>query len=106
MKHLLLNLDTDVKQRSTKGLSLLHVISRAGKAGVIYVFVNNGEADINVENIKEETPWSYSIKFKNLATMRMVKNLSERVTLPRAGVMKIMKNMRINSSIFLQNFNP
>ncbi|KAM6523073.1 hypothetical protein FSOLCH5_003693 [Fusarium solani] len=95
---LLLNLGADIKQRSAKGLSLLHVVSWLGKAELVYVLVKNGGADIDAEDAEGETVGSYSIKSKDLATIRMVKSLGGYFTLPRASVERIAG--------FPMDFNP
>jgi ankyrin repeat protein len=103
---LLLNLRADVKQRSVKGRSLLHVVSWVGKAEMVYVLVKSGGADINVEDAEGETPASYSVKSKNLATIRMVKSLGGLMTLPRERMMEIMRNIGMNTSVIPLTFNP
>jgi ankyrin repeat protein len=102
---LLLNLGADVKQRSVKGRSLLHVVSWEGKAEMVYILVKNGGADINVEDAEGETPGSYSVKSNNLATIRMVKSLGGLIALPRERTMEIMQNNGIDTSVIPLTFN-
>ncbi|KAE8446530.1 hypothetical protein EG329_011862 [Mollisiaceae sp. DMI_Dod_QoI] len=102
---LLLNLGADVKQRSVKGRSLLHVVSWVGKAEMVYVLVKHGGADINVEDAEGETPGSYSVKSHNLATIRMVKSLGGLWALPRERMIEIMRNSGIDTSVIPPTFN-
>ncbi|KAF9767615.1 hypothetical protein IL306_015197 [Fusarium sp. DS 682] len=95
---LLLNLGADIKQRSAKGLSLLHVVSWLGKAEMVYVLVKNGGADIDAEDAEGLTVGSYSVKSNDLATIRMVKSLGGYFTVPRARMERIMG--------FPMDFNP
>lgn len=100
---LLLNLGADIKQRSLKGLSLLHVVSWLGKAEMVYVLVKNGGADINAEDAEGLTVGSYSHWSKNLATVRMVKSLGGYVTIPRASMKRILASTK---GIFPMDCNP
>jgi hypothetical protein len=103
---LLLDLGADVKQRSAKGRSLLHMVSWAGKAEMVYVLVKNGGADIDVEDAEGETPGSYSVRSKSLATIRMVKSLGGLMTLPRERAMELMRNAGFDTSRLPPTFNP
>jgi len=103
---LLLDLGADVKQRSAKGRSLLHMVSWAGKAEMVYVLVKNGGADIDVEDAEGETPGSYSVRSKSLATIRMVKSLGGLMTVPRERAMELMRNAGFDTSRLPPTFNP
>jgi ankyrin repeat protein len=103
---LLLTLGANTEQKSAKGLSLMHLVCWLGKAEVVYVLAKNGGADVNVEDANGETPASYSVKSKDLATIRMVKSMGGQHTLPRERMTEIMRNVGIDPSILPPSFNP
>jgi len=82
--HLLLDLGADPNQRSPKGLSLLHQVAWMGLPEVIYALVKKGGADISAEDPEGDSVGSYSMRSRDLATIRMVKSLGGYYTMPKA----------------------
>jgi len=86
--NLLLDLGADPNQRSPKGLSLLHQVAWMGLPEVVYALVKKGGADIGAEDSEGNSVGSYSVRSKDLATIRMVKSLGGYFTMPKAMVAK------------------
>ncbi|KAJ4253866.1 hypothetical protein NW762_010263 [Fusarium torreyae] len=80
---LLLGLGADAKCRSRKGLSLLHIVSWMGKAEMVYVLAKNGSADVDAQDGEGQSVAWYSARYRDLATIRMVKSLGGLFTVPR-----------------------
>ncbi|KAM0489969.1 hypothetical protein ACHAP8_012032 [Fusarium lateritium] len=96
---LLLNLGADANYRSKKGLSLLHMVSWLGKAEMVYVLVKNGSADVNAQDHEGQSVTWYSVKSQDLATIRMVKALGGRFTLPRASLERILGSRHLPTDL-------
>ncbi|CEI67966.1 hypothetical protein FVEN_g7761 [Fusarium venenatum] len=96
---LLLKLGADANYRSKKGMSLLQMVSWLGKAEMVYVLVKNGSADVNAQDHEGQSVTWYSVKSQDLATIRMVKALGGRFTIPRASLERILGSRNLPADL-------